>query len=50
MVLAKLKSEHAARVLGILPEELALDVINRMLKMEAVQKEVIESVEKTLRT
>jgi flagellar motor switch protein FliG len=50
VVLSKLKSEHAARVLGILPEEVALDVINRMLKMEAVQKEVIESVEKTLRT
>lgn len=49
VVLSKLKPEHAARVLGILPEELALDVINRMLKMEAVQKEVIESVEKTLR-
>src|ERR1700758_125746 len=49
VVLSKLKSEHAARVLGILPEELALDVVNRMLKMEAVQKEVIESVEKTLR-
>ena len=50
VVLSKLKPEHAARVLAILPEELALDVINRMLKMEAVQKEVIESVEKTLRT
>ncbi|MGY8668160.1 flagellar motor switch protein FliG [Bradyrhizobium sp. UFLA05-109] len=49
VVLSKLKPEHAARVLGILPEELALDVVNRMLKMEAVQKEVIESVEKTLR-
>src|SRR3954451_1768628 len=50
VVLSKLKPEHAARVLGIFPEELALDVVNRMLKMEAVQKEVIESVEKTLRT
>ncbi|MCK1383659.1 flagellar motor switch protein FliG [Bradyrhizobium sp. 21] len=50
VVLSKLKSEHAARVLGIFPEDLALDVVNRMLKMEAVQKEVIESVEKTLRT
>jgi flagellar motor switch protein FliG len=49
VVLSKLKPEHAARVLGILPEELALDVINRMLKMEAVQKEVIERVEQTLR-
>jgi flagellar motor switch protein FliG len=50
VVLSKLKPEQAARVLGILPEEMALDVIGRMLKMEAVQKEVIERVEQTLRT
>jgi len=50
VVLSKLRAEHAARVLSILPEELALDVVNRMLKMEAVQKEVIERVEQTLRT
>src|SRR6202140_4201961 len=50
VVLGKLHPEHAARVLSILPEELALDVVNRMLKMEAVQKEVIERVESTLRT
>src|ERR1700692_2150772 len=49
VVLSKLRPEHAARVLAILPEELALDVVNRMLKMEAVQKEVIERVEQTLR-
>jgi flagellar motor switch protein FliG len=50
VVLSKLKPEHAARVLAILPEDFALDVVNRMLKMEAVQKEVIERVEATLRT
>lgn len=50
VVLSKLTAEHAARVLSIFPEELALDVINRMLKMEAVQKEVIERVEQTLRS
>ena len=50
VVLSKLRAEHAARVLGILPEELSLDVINRMLRMEAVQKDVIERVEQTLRT
>ena len=37
-------------MLAILPEDLALDVVGRMLKMEAVQKEVIERVEQTLRT
>jgi flagellar motor switch protein FliG len=50
VVLGKIRPEHAARVLAILPEDLALDVVNRMLKMEAVQKEVIERVESTLRT
>src|SRR3954449_6475351 len=50
VVLSKIRPEHAARVLAILPEELALDVVNRMLRMEAVQKDVIERVEQTLRT
>src|SRR5882762_6951469 len=50
VVLSKLRPEHAARVLAILPEDMALDVVNRMLRMEAVQKEVIERVENTLRT
>lgn len=50
VVLSKIRSEHAARVLSILPEELALDVVNRMLRMEAIQKDVLERVEQTLRT
>ena len=50
VVLSKLRPEHAARVLAILPEDFSLDVVNRMLKMEAVQKEVLERVEQTLRT
>src|ERR1700684_1210928 len=50
VVLSKIGPDHAARVLAILPEELALDVVNRMLRMEAVQKEVLERVELTLRT
>ena len=50
VVISKIRPEHAARVLAILPEELALDVVKRMLKMEAVQKDVIERLENTLRT
>jgi len=50
VVLSKLRPEHSARVLAILPEEIALDVVNRMLRMESVQKEVIDRVEQTLRT
>lgn len=50
VVLSKLRPEHAARVLSILPEDMSLDCVTRMLKMEAVQKDVIERVEQTLRT
>ncbi|CAL8971185.1 MULTISPECIES: flagellar motor switch protein FliG [Rhodoplanes] len=50
VVLSKLRPEQSAKVLGILPEEVGMDVVNRMLRMEAVQKEVIERIEQTLRT
>ena len=43
-------SEHAARVLSLLPEAFAMEVIMRMLRMEAIQKDVLERVEQTLRT
>ena len=38
VVLAKIKADHAARVLSLLPENFAMEVIMRMLRMEAVQK------------
>ena len=50
VVLSKLRPEHAARVLSILPEDIALDVVSRMLRLESIQKEVIDRVEQTLRT
>jgi len=50
VVLSKIKSDHAARVLGMLPESFAMEVVMRMLRMEAVQKEVLDDVERTLRT
>ncbi|MBX3521362.1 MAG: flagellar motor switch protein FliG [Xanthobacteraceae bacterium] len=50
VVLSKIRSEQAARVLAILPEPVALDVINRLIKMESVQKDVLERVEQTLRS
>jgi flagellar motor switch protein FliG len=49
VVLAKIKPDHAARVLALLPENFAMEVIMRMLRMEAVQKEVLDGVERTLR-
>src|SRR5271169_4477787 len=49
VVLSKIKPEHAARVLGALPEEFALEVVQRMLRMEAVPKDILDKVENTLR-
>ncbi len=50
VVLSKIKADHASRVLVLLPESFALEVIMRMLRMEAVQKDVLDGVEQTLRT
>jgi flagellar motor switch protein FliG len=49
VVLSRIKSEHAARVLGALPEDFALEVVQRMLRMESVQKDILDKVEQTLR-
>jgi flagellar motor switch protein FliG len=49
VVLSRIKSDHAARVLGALPEDFALEVVQRMLRMESVQKEILDKVEQTLR-
>lgn len=50
VVLSKITSEHAARVLSHLPEGFAMEVVMRMLRMESVQKEVLDDVERTLKT
>jgi len=50
VVLSKIKPDHAARVLALLPENFSMEVIMRMLRMEAVQKEILDHVERTLRT
>ena len=49
VVLSKVRPEHAARVLSLLPDSFAMEVVMRMLRMESVQKDVLDGVEKTLR-
>jgi len=49
VVLSKVRSDHASRVLATLPEAFAMEVVMRMLRMEAIQKDVLEDVERTLR-
>jgi flagellar motor switch protein FliG len=50
VVLSKIAPEHASKVLAVLPEPLAMDVIQRMLGLDPVQKDILEKIENTLRT
>jgi flagellar motor switch protein FliG len=50
VVLSKIKGEHASRVLSALPEDFALECVQRMLRMEPVQREILDKIEQTLRT
>ncbi len=50
VILSKVKAEHAARVLAALPDDFALECVNRMLHMEPVQRDILEKIEGTLRT
>src|SRR4029079_1829530 len=50
VVLAKVRPEHAARVLSELPEDFASECMLRMRAMEPVQRDVLDQIELTLRT
>jgi flagellar motor switch protein FliG len=49
VVLSKVKPDHAGRVLTLLPDSFAIEVVMRMLRMDAVQRDVLDGVERTLR-
>jgi flagellar motor switch protein FliG len=49
VVLSKIRPDHASKVLAALPEDFAVECMNRMLRMESVQKEILDKVEVTLR-
>ena len=50
LVLSRVRADHAAKVLQLLPDAFAMEVVMRMLRMESVQTEVLEGVERTLRS
>jgi len=49
VVLSKIKPSHSSRVLALLPENFAMEVVMRMLRMENVQKDILSHVENTLK-
>jgi len=50
LVLSKIRPAQAARVVGIFPEDFAIEVIERMLTLEPVKREILHNVERTLHT
>jgi flagellar motor switch protein FliG len=50
VILGKIQQNHAAKVLATLPENFSMEVVMRMLRMEAVNKEIEKDVERVLRT
>lgn len=48
LVLTKIRTSQAARVLSVLPDDFAMEVIQRMLTMEPVKREILNDIEKTL--
>ena len=50
VILGKIQQSHAAKVLATLPENFAMEVVMRMLRMEAVSKDIEKDVERVLRT
>jgi flagellar motor switch protein FliG len=49
VILSKIRPDHASRVLAVLPDDFAMECVNRMLRMEPVQREILDNIENTLR-
>ena len=50
VIISRIKSSHAAKVLSVLPEDLAMEVMQRILVMDNVPREVLAAVEESLKT
>jgi flagellar motor switch protein FliG len=50
VVLSKISCDHAAGVLSLLPDDFSMEVVQRMLAMGSVQRDVLEKIEHTLRS
>lgn len=50
VVMSKIRPDHAARVFSLFPQDLAIDVMNRSIRMRNVQREVLANIEETLKS
>lgn len=49
VILSKITPNHAAKVLSKLPEYFAMEVVSRLLRIDVVNKDILEGIERTLR-
>lgn len=50
VIISRIKSSHAAKVLGAMPEKLAHEVMQRILVMDQVPREILIAVEDSLKS
>ncbi|MEM8949769.1 MAG: flagellar motor switch protein FliG [Pseudomonadota bacterium] len=49
VIMSKIRTDRAARVMSLLPKELSIETMMRMLRLDAVQEEIMADVEDLLR-
>lgn len=50
VVLSKVKPDHAAKIFALFPEDLAMEIMGRTINMENVGRDVLNNIEKTLKS
>ena len=50
VILSKIAPSHAAKVLSSLPDKFAMEVVLRLLRTDVVNKDILEGLERTLRS
>ena len=50
LILSRIRTSQAAKVLSILPEDFSIEVVRRMITMEPVKREVLADIEKILQS
>lgn len=50
VILSKIRPDHAAKIFSLFPDELSLDIMNRTIRMDSVQRDVLMNIEETLKS
>ena len=50
VILSMIRASQASKIIALFPQELAWEVIQRMMKIDVVQKEVLDDLERTLKS